>query len=728
MSKVSYFKNIRQTTGGAVVELAEIYKAVKSGKWKKQVDAIRMGSGDKKTLPYFTVSGVFEPRNEQGMKQHSGRICLDIDKLECPEDVRDMIAQLPYCEFSALSVSGTGVFAVCRINPDEHKEAFLWLSRYVKQAIGEDVDKLDDYSRPRFVSYDPNAIIQDWATVFEMPQESMYQSERRAVVRDPLAIAKRMIADAVDGEKHTTLLRASRLLGGYVAGDWGISKQDAFNALYKAISEKGNVDSLAQAEKTINSGIAFGMNDPIKMPPVAESSAERVSEKATQPQAKEQIFSDRWDPDTAKKYKQQFLEDYLNEFFEFRYNEVLATVEFRVKGDEWGRLKDRHTHSILRDLRVMGYNFISKVMLDETIDSDFAPIYNPFDQYFKSLPKWDGKEYIKDLASTVKLQDESEREWFEEMLKRWMMAAVGCALWLEHINETILIFIGSQGDGKTRWLRKLIPSSLVEYQDKGRTKLDTKDAEMPLAECFFILFDELVSMRKNDIEAIKALTSEKQIRIRRSYARRTEVLMRRASFAGCDNNMDIINDPTGARRFLVFAIEEINHLHSIDIDKCWGEAKARFDKGEKYWLDKHEIVQLNDSNERYQIKSTEEELVSKYFISCDDGKDFYTATDVVRYINQEENKEERGLALPTGGISARKVGSILTKFFEKKKKKQNGRSVSGYLCTPSYKRGYEEDDKNSKAYLNKLMDDVDRLDNALNLIDDMEENDEPLPF
>jgi len=694
MAKVSYYKNIRQTTGGAVVDIADIYQAVKAGKWESKVNAVRQGS-DKKLIPYFTVSGTFEHRKEDGIIEHSGRVCLDLDKLECPEDTRNEIAQLPYCEFASLSVSGTGVFAICKIKPNEHKQAYKWLTQYVKQALGVEVDYLDDVSRPRFVSYDPDAIIQEWATTFEMPQQQKYISERKTFADNPLSTAKRMIEQAIDGDKHKTLLRASRLLGGYVSGGNDITEQEAFNCLYQAISNKEGVKDLKQAEKTINDGLKFGATEPIK--PKPKPRAERAEQNPTslQPKQAQESFTDRWDKDTAKKYKQQFLEEYLTEYYEFRYNEVIAAIEYRKKGSHFVRLIDRHTNSILRDLNTLGYTFISDAFLNQTIDSDYSQNYNPFEAYFSSLPKWDGGSYIEQLGDTVQLQDEKEKQWFKDMLKRWMIASVGNVLYLDHINETILILIGSQGDGKTRWLRRLVPSLLNEYQDKGRTNLDTKDAEMPLTECFLILFDELVSMRKNDIETIKALTSEKQIRVRRSYGRRTEVLMRRANFAGCDNNMDIINDPTGARRFLVFAISQINHMHNVDINKCWAEAKARFDNGEQYWLDKEEINTLNDSNERYQIKSTEEELVAKYFRECEDGKDFYTASDVVRYINQEENQEAKGLTLPTGGVSSRKIGSILTKFFKKKKKKVNGRSISGYLCTPSAKRGYSEDEDES---------------------------------
>lgn len=75
---------------------------------------------------------------------------------------------------------------------------------------------------------------------------------------------KKMIQDAPDGEKHGILLKAARLMGGYIAGGI-ITELDAIAALEYEISQKANVKNLKSAYRTINAGIEYGKEYPITL-------------------------------------------------------------------------------------------------------------------------------------------------------------------------------------------------------------------------------------------------------------------------------------------------------------------------------------------------------------------------------------------------------------------------------------------------------------------------------
>jgi hypothetical protein len=77
-----------------------------------------------------------------------------------------------------------------------------------------------------------------------------------------LNTACNMVAQSTDGEKHTVLLRAARLLGGYIAGGMG-NHAEATDVLQGAIRAKANVDSLGAAFTTIDAGIEYGEGKPI---------------------------------------------------------------------------------------------------------------------------------------------------------------------------------------------------------------------------------------------------------------------------------------------------------------------------------------------------------------------------------------------------------------------------------------------------------------------------------
>src|SRR5207245_365695 len=78
---------------------------------------------------------------------------------------------------------------------------------------------------------------------------------------DAATTAQTMIADAPDGQKHYVLLRASRLLGGYVAAN-RMDETYAISMLEEAIGRR-RIDSFAQASKTIRDGIRYGKGAPI---------------------------------------------------------------------------------------------------------------------------------------------------------------------------------------------------------------------------------------------------------------------------------------------------------------------------------------------------------------------------------------------------------------------------------------------------------------------------------
>lgn len=101
--------------------LCEIIDGIKSGKWQKQVEAIRnekdkaKRSQLKQRLPAFTPSGHFLERNVNGLQSHSGRIAIDFDVQDNPKfeselgAAWDILQKDKFTEYASLSVSGQGL-------------------------------------------------------------------------------------------------------------------------------------------------------------------------------------------------------------------------------------------------------------------------------------------------------------------------------------------------------------------------------------------------------------------------------------------------------------------------------------------------------------------------------------------------------------------------------------------------------------------------------------------
>lgn len=132
----------------------------------------------KEKLPCVTMSGTYSKRNYEGLIQHSGIMCIDIDGQDNPDitdvnDLKQTLSKLPYILYCGLSVSGKGVFCLVPIAySDKHKEHFY--------AIEQDFQEMDiiidssckDITRLRYRSYDPKPIINLQATVYEKYTET----------------------------------------------------------------------------------------------------------------------------------------------------------------------------------------------------------------------------------------------------------------------------------------------------------------------------------------------------------------------------------------------------------------------------------------------------------------------------------------------------------------------------------------------------------------------------
>lgn len=180
--KISFYKSVRENKAHHI-EAERLYHAVTAGAWKQQVEAIRSEKNEAKQkamkthLPGVRMSGTFSSNNDDSLISHSGLICLDFDEKENPgitdwSDFRDWIGNLEDVAFAALSVRGQGVFAVVQTDPiptckEEHLAFFNTLSNYFESVSIKVDESAKNVGRFRFVSYDPDAVLNTKARVFK---------------------------------------------------------------------------------------------------------------------------------------------------------------------------------------------------------------------------------------------------------------------------------------------------------------------------------------------------------------------------------------------------------------------------------------------------------------------------------------------------------------------------------------------------------------------------------
>jgi hypothetical protein len=206
MPVLDFCKNI---IGGehVVADYSEEISKLRKVTDKKQRDKI------KSTLPCVTVSGTFKPvRAKSNLIEHSGFICIDIDKKGNPEindwpALRDSLATIQNTLFIALSASAQGIFIVIPIsNPNQHENHFRALEIDFKD-IGIAIDtSCKDVSRLRGMSFDPDGILNfnaiPYRRVYTPPAPKSVTHSSNSLEIDNLAAWAAKKVPFVTGSRH----------------------------------------------------------------------------------------------------------------------------------------------------------------------------------------------------------------------------------------------------------------------------------------------------------------------------------------------------------------------------------------------------------------------------------------------------------------------------------------------------------------------------------------------
>ncbi len=290
---VSLFPDAWKVNPCQEVTIRDFLAGVKSGRYKPQIEALRklVADGDmaaykerKERLPGASLSARVTTRAAEvplpeKLLSHSHLIQIDADNVEDLDGLMEKYKADPHVLFCFRSPSGKGLKACVRINGTQHLASFHSAEKYFLERYGVKIDSsVKDVVRLCFASYDPDLYINETAQILPItngtkPATDSAPRQSCSVPPDPgrkltygeraLDTARKMIERAADGEKYPTLLKAGKLLGGYVAGGM-LTRGDAESLLRSAIDSKANVRSLETAYKAIVTSLDHGQQNPIQ--------------------------------------------------------------------------------------------------------------------------------------------------------------------------------------------------------------------------------------------------------------------------------------------------------------------------------------------------------------------------------------------------------------------------------------------------------------------------------
>lgn len=246
-------------------------------------------------------------------------------------------------------------------------------------------------------------------------------------------------------------------------------------------------------------------------------------------------------------------------------DEIALVVKYHSLGDSW--VKQTHAAQVIRYL---------------------AESYrvNPLKSFLKAK-RWDGIKRLDDwLPHYMATKDD---DYTRSIGRKWLISAVARAMEPGCQADHMLILEGRQGVGKSRAARAIGGAFYTEFSGTVHGHTAIKDLVATISGKIIVEMSELATMRRAEIESLKAILTTTVDDVRLSYERDVKSYPRTCVFIGTTNELggSYIADATGARRFWPVAVGmtgpiKIRELEQ-DVDQLWAEAVEAYEDGEDWY-------------------------------------------------------------------------------------------------------------------------------------------------
>jgi hypothetical protein len=278
--------------------------------------------------------------------------------------------------------------------------------------------------------------------------------------------------------------------------------------------------------------------------------------------------------------------------------------------------------------------------------------YHPVRDYLEATT-WDGVVRLERWLTTYLGVEDTP--YSRAVGARWCVSAVarvrepGCQA------DHMLVLEGPQGRRKSTALRTLCGPRWYADRVSDPSK---KDSAEEMAGCWIAEFSDLATLRRADVESIKAFVTRRVDRYRPSYGRCVVEQPRQIVFCGTTNEGEYLGDATGGRRFWPVRCGTIDvEALERDRDQLWAEAVARYESGEHWWLDCDELVDVatEEQDDRY-VGDPWTDKVAEWLQSrpaetlCSLNGGVTTGDVLIGAIGVDPEKWDRGMQTRVGAI------------------------------------------------------------------------------
>lgn len=717
--KVSVYKSITDIKNNTDIFIDEILRDIKNGKWQDICLKIAAEPDKKKRtelktkVPYFTASGTFNIRNSKGINEHSGLIAIDFDDVDNVDMYINLINKDQYTFASFKSISHRGFCVLVKIDSNKHLESFEGLANYYYSLLKIPIDPAcKDLSRPRYISYDPDAFLCHTSKIFkEYPKKEPKKEKYQRTKVDYLhtndrfdRVLKEIINKKIDitGDYNQWVR-----IGFAIASKYGDAGLDYFNTIsqFSTLFDSNKCDRQYKFCCRNKQGISistfyyYAQQNGIKISDDKEDYQAKIAHYAKQGGRNKEsvkeiltikgetpndsiidaVFeSDNFEPKSSNddggnnKLCIDDVEIWINTNYSIKKNEI--TRFYENNGEE---LQSEDLNSIYIAAKKV-FDKLSREIFDTIIFSKFTPTYNPIVEYLDNLAKsWDNEDRIEQLCKSI-TSTTGDFDYRRILLQSWLLGIIE-SVYTDEPNILQLILAGKQNTGKSVFFKKLLPKDLKKYfalsqLDKG------KDDELLMCQKLLILDDEYSGKSKLDAKLIKRLLSAPSFDLREPYGKRNITLRRIATLAATSNETELLNDPTGNRRNIIFEVTDkfdYDLYNSIDKEQLFAQLTTMHKQGYTSQLTNAmiDLIEENTGHKHAEV-SVEAETIIMLFEPPENATkwDFMTATQIKNII--ESNTVQK--------LNTKKLGMELKRLgYERHQKKGVG---YGYLIQSKFRK------------------------------------------
>ena len=623
------------------VELAEMASAIKNGMIENTVrqtrevyhlmNPHRLGDGQITTqieggIKLPRICFVADYQNRKGdwrMLAYNGLVVLEVNDLQTYEEaveIRELAKKLPETLMCFLGGSGRSVKIVCRGELFEgglpkgekdirqfHQNLYNTARMAYQNQFGFDIQFLEPrLDRTVYMSADPEM-------GYNADARPFYVDTNVHTLPQPVTISR--------DEDH---LMPGRTVTRTYHLNWTFIVETIMGHYFDLPDENKEAELLMQiAARCLDDGIPQAHAKGLTMLHPVLNRDKMLVEKIFQT-----VYSVTEQEDYREKHKIKPLksvpedtiqamktEIFLNSNFDMRKNLLTGVAEYREKFSNDQRFKPL-TEEVRNDMTLRATELGLKAWdrnVNRFIDSTRIEQFDPINTWLDQLPKWDGHDYIAELAARVP----TKQPHWPKYLRYWLMGMVG--QWRESDkqltgNALTPLLIGRQGCGKTRFCKIILPPELRDYYNDKLNFKNEFDLNIALTSFALINIDEFDKTTSSQQIVLKYLLSSSDVKFRPPYGKTIKLYRRYTSFIGTTNQMKPLVDPTGSRRFVCVGVDgNIDFSDTLNHEQLFAQALHLFNQGERFWLNDDEIKQLMAENEPFQKLNDLVEMIGETF-------------------------------------------------------------------------------------------------------------------